>query len=208
VAVMETMEQIAGSLITGVFTLLGVILGQSFSRYNNRTRLVFVPEGTPDCELVDKALRTKTSLSEWSVRIYNIGTSPYFPDHFYISYRGNVLVECHDVCTENKVILPSNSYIYTLMEQDASALQYNFSKYYKEPGKIYMGIIHLFKKIPIVRNHIVDPEFRQGICKVTACDINGKQVHTNVNLSLLYIRHRVEKEALASTIPPEGGDRQ
>jgi len=205
---METIEQIAGALITGVFTLLGVILGQSFSRYNNRTRLVFVPEGTPNCELVEKELRTKTSLSEWSVRIYNIGTSPYFPGSFYISYRGNVLVECYGICTENKVILPSDSYIYTLMEQDASALQYNFSKYYKEPGKIYMGIIHLFKKIPIVRNHIVDPELRQGICKVTACDINGKQVSANVDLSLLYIRHRVEKEVLAAIIPPEGGDRQ
>lgn len=203
---MEIIEQIVGTLITGVFTLLGVILGQSFSRYNNRTRLVFVPEGTSDNELVEKELRTKTSPSEWSVRIYNIGTSPYFPDSFYISHRGNVLVECYSICTEKKVILPSDSYIYTLTEQDASTLQYNFSKYYKEPSKIYMGIIHLFKKFPIVRNHIVNPEFRQGICKVTACDISGKRVFANVDLSLLYIRHRVREDMLATIIPPGESD--
>lgn len=201
----EIVEQITGALITGVFTLLGVILGQSFSRYNNRTRLVFVPEGTPDSELVEKELRTKTSLSEWSICIYNVGTSPYFPDSFYISYKGKLLVECYDICTENKVILPSDSYTYTLMEQDASALQDNFSKYYKKPGRLYMCIMHFLQKIPIVQNHIVDPEFRQGMCKVTARDISGRRVSANVDLSLLYIRHCVREDMLASMILPKGG---
>jgi len=188
------------AVLSGVFgiigTLLGTVLGfiltQLVMVYQNRPKLIFVGEGTPNDERVEWELRTKTSPSDLSIRICNTGRTPCFLEDFVIIRKGHELVECYGVSNDHSAIAPSCSVLYTLMHQDASALQYNYSKYYKKPSQIYQKAIFLFSKIPIIRNHVIEPQFRQGECKVIAYDIARKKIHGKIDLPILYIRHTTD----------------
>lgn len=173
--------------ITG--TVLGIVLTQLVSMYQNKPKLAFVSVGTPIDEWIEEGLRTKTSPSEWSIRICNIGKTACFLEKFYIVRKGYTLIECYDVCSDYNSIAPSNSILYTLMQQDADTLQYNYSKYYRSPNELYLWFMRSLGNIPVIRNRIVDPLFRQGECKVIAYTVNGKRIHEKIDLPLLYIRH-------------------
>lgn len=181
------------AILSGLFvfagTFLGWFLNQLTIMYQDQPRLVFAAVGTPNDELIEVELRTKTSPSEWSVRICNIGKTACFLEKFYIVRKGYTLVECYDVCNDYNSIAPSNSILYTLMQQDADALQYNYSEHYKGPNELYLRIMRLLGNIPVIRNCIVEPLFRQGECKVIAYTVNGKRIHGKIDLPLLYIRH-------------------
>lgn len=185
------------SLTSGLFgiigtiagTVLGFVLTQLVSMYQNKPKLAFISVGTPNDELIEEELRTKTSLSEWSVRICNIGRTACILEKFYIVRKGCTLVECYDVCSDYNSIAPSNSILYSLMQQDADALQYNYSEHYKKPHEIYLRIMRLLGNIPVMRNWIVDPLFRQGECKVIAYTVEGKRIYGRIDFPLLYIRH-------------------
>lgn len=194
------MEQLAkaifenfSAILSGVLAIIGVFVGcllnLLISEYQNKVRLAFVAESTPNDELTEPELRTKTSPSEWSIRIINTGRTACFLESFEIVRKGRVLVDCYEVCDNHDSIMPNGNILYTLMQQDADAMQHNFSKYYKKPCKAYFSLIHAIQRIPILRNCITNPEFKQGKCKVIAYCINGKKVYGYIDLALLYIRH-------------------
>lgn len=182
-----------GAILSGLFAIFGVLLGWLLTllttKYQNRIQLTFLGEGTANIELVERELRTKTSLSEYSIKIYNTGKTACFLRSFCITRKRCHLVECYDIDSDYGAIAPNSSILYTLMQQDASELQRNYSEYYKKPNKLYLRIMRLLGSIPIIRNHIVDPLFRQGECEVIAYTINGKRIFGKIDLPLLYIRH-------------------
>ena len=111
-----------------VATLAGVIVGWIFNEitmfFRERPKLTFKMVSTPETELIDKEYRTKTSLSEHGIEIYNTGKNPFILESFELCYKNKLLVDCHIV--ENaKVLMPSESFTYTLMEQEADALQHH-----------------------------------------------------------------------------------
>ena len=112
---------------------------------------------TPETELIDKEYRTKTSLSEHGIEIYNTGKNPFILESFELCYKNKLLVDCHIV--ENaKVLMPSESFTYTLMEQEADALQH----------------------------HCNQEKFET--CDVTAYSVEGKKIKTKLWVPLFYIR--------------------
>ena len=64
-----------------VATLAGVIVGWIFNEitmfFRERPKLTFKMVSTPETELIDKEYRTKTSLSEHGIEIYNTGKNPF-----------------------------------------------------------------------------------------------------------------------------------
>lgn len=60
----------------GFFTILGVIIGWGLNEVSAirraKPKLCFKLNSTPDSELVEAELRTKTSASEYSIDIYNV----------------------------------------------------------------------------------------------------------------------------------------
>ena len=183
------------AILSGFFGIVGVFLGWFLNLLTtsrrNRPQLSFVAESTPNDEVIDSELRTKTSASEWSIRIINTGRTACFIESFEIVRKGHTLVDCYCVCSNHDAILPNGNILYTLMEQDADALQYNFSLYYRMPSKVYLFIVHAFQRTPILGRRIIDPEFKQGECEVIAYGIDGRKIYSRIDLSLLYIRHRL-----------------
>lgn len=93
-----------------VATLTGVIGGWIFNEitmfFRERPKLTFKMVSTPETELIDKEYRTKTSLSEQGIEIYNTGKNPFILESFELCYKNKLLVDCHIV--ENaKVLMPS-----------------------------------------------------------------------------------------------------
>ena len=60
----------------GFFTILGVIIGWGLNEVSAirraKPKLCFKLNSTPDSELVEAELRTKTSASEYSIDIYSL----------------------------------------------------------------------------------------------------------------------------------------
>lgn len=191
----EAVGENFGAILSGIFVLAGTVLGwvltQLTMKLQDRPHLVFAPEGTPNDELTEPELRTKTSASELSIRICNVGKVPCFLDKFYILRKGYTLVECYDVCEDCTAIPPGGSILYTVMEQDNDTLQYKYSEYYKNPNKVYLSLIGHLRKIPVLRYFIKDPQYRQGECKIIAYTIGGEKICGKIDMPLLYIRHTI-----------------
>ncbi len=118
-------------LIYGFLPLLGVVLGwllnQVSTAWRSKVRLCYTLTNTPECELTAKELRTKTSLSDYSIEIYNIGQTPCIIEMLELADGSTTLVDCFldDSC---KVIKPYLCATYRLMEQEVDALEYHCRK--------------------------------------------------------------------------------
>ena len=70
------MDALISVVIGGAFTVLGVIIGWGLNEMSAarrlRPHLCFKLNSTPDTELVEEGLRTKTSSSEYCIEIYNV----------------------------------------------------------------------------------------------------------------------------------------
>ena len=88
-AVKENFSAILSGFFVIVGTFFGWFLNQLTIMRQDRPRLAFVAEGTPNEELTELELRTKTSSSEWSIRIYNIGRTACFLESFIIMRKGH-----------------------------------------------------------------------------------------------------------------------
>lgn len=84
-------------------------------------KLCFRLTDTPDDELTEKAYRTKTSLSEYGIEVYNLADKPYILDKFTLYHKKGLRIDYFLVNEEN-TIQPYQKVIFTLMEQDANAL--------------------------------------------------------------------------------------
>ena len=96
------------------------------SRSNN-TKLCLRLVGTLATEITDKAYRTKTSLSDYSIEIYNMGQKPYVLDYFSLSHKKGLRIDCFPDTVKN-TIQPYEKIVYNLMEQEANALEYHCKK--------------------------------------------------------------------------------
>lgn len=110
----------------GLFALLGVFVGWLLNEFSTSRRLkphlCFKLTNTPTDELIDSDLRTKTSQSEYSIEIFNVGQSPFVLESFGLYHRKKILVDCH-ILDEKKVIMPYGSKRYMLSEQELNALE-------------------------------------------------------------------------------------
>lgn len=98
-----------------------------FGSRGNKAKLCLRLVSTPESELTEKAYRTKTSLSDYSIEIYNMGQKPYVIDHFSLSHKKGLRIDCFPA-TEKNTIQPYEKIVYTLMEQEANALEYHCKK--------------------------------------------------------------------------------
>lgn len=84
---MDGLIQLVGGL-AGV--VIGRLLNECSTRFRTKAKLCFKLTGTPDSEVIEKGLRTKTSASEYSIEIYNFGQSPFIVDQFALYDKGKL----------------------------------------------------------------------------------------------------------------------
>lgn len=112
----------------GFFTILGVIIGWGLNEVSATRRakpkLCFKLNSTPDSELVEAELRTKTSASEYCIDIYNVGQSPVIIESFDICWRKQLLIQCFPR-GEDTTILPYHNISYVLTQQDADTIDWH-----------------------------------------------------------------------------------
>ena len=123
---MELVIALVGAII-GAF--VGWFLNEWSTSRRERPKLCFHMTGTPENELIEKEYRTKTSASEYAIEVFNVGKNAFILDRFSLCYNGKTLVNCF-IDDAKRVILPNDSIVYTLMEQDADALQYHCNQYH------------------------------------------------------------------------------
>ena len=117
------------SAVIGAF--VGWFLNEWSTSRRERPKLCFHVISTPKDELTEKEYRTNTSASEYAIEILNVGKNVFILDHFSLCYNGQILVDCF-MDADKRIILPSENVVYTLMEQDADALQYHCNQHHFE----------------------------------------------------------------------------
>lgn len=139
------------ALINGLFVLIGVIVGWGLSEVStslrSRARLCFTLTQLHNNELIEKELRTKTSLSEYSIEVSNVGQSPCLIEYIELRHKGTIVIDCF-LEEGKKLLKPFHSSAYELMEQDANALEWHCKEdrfdhckviAYSVDGKKYKG---------------------------------------------------------------------
>lgn len=110
------MDALISVVIGGAFTVLGVIIGWGLNEMSAarrlRPHLCFKLNSTPDTELVEEGLRTKTSSSEYCIEIYNVGQSPVIIESFDMCWRKQLLIQCFP-SSEDATILPYHNISYS-----------------------------------------------------------------------------------------------
>lgn len=113
------MNAIVTVIISGIFTLSGVILGCVLSEVcaarRARPDLCFKLSATPDDELTEVGLRTKTSASEYSITIYNYGQRPFLLERFEFYAQKHLLIDY--VLTDNDLTISCSICCHAYMEQ-------------------------------------------------------------------------------------------
>jgi len=140
-------------VIGGLFSFLGVVIGWGLNEVSATRRakpkLCFRLNSTPDSELVEAELRTKTSASEYSIDIFNVGQSPVIIESFDMYWRKQLLIQCFP-SSEDATILPYHNISYVLTQQDADAIE----RHCKRLG---------FKQCRIVTTTVNGEKFKENI---------------------------------------------
>lgn len=127
----QVLWEYMGNIVQVVTGLLGVIIGWMLNEFSTKRRekpkLCFNLISTPDTELTEKELRTKTSSSDYSIEIYNVGQNPYILERIALFYEKKLLVDC-PIDGQYNTIMPYKRLLYTFMEQDANALEHHCRK--------------------------------------------------------------------------------
>ena len=115
------------NLISGLFSLLGVVLGWKLNKLSieneNKPKLAFVISYNKEVsEPVE--LRTKTSPSEYIIEMINIGKVPIVLDSISLYFKGTLLIDCF-LDDNQRIIYPNNIKTYLMMEQDRETLQWH-----------------------------------------------------------------------------------
>lgn len=155
------MDPLLTVIISGVFTLAGVVLGCALSEIcaavRARPSLCFKLSATPDNELDEEELRTKTSASEYSITIYNYGQKPFILDRFELYAKAHLLID-RPLGDDDSTIMPYQYKTYVLDQQHAKALEW----------------------------HCKDKDIKE--CKVVATAMNSKKVKSKLDLSWIHMR--------------------
>lgn len=119
---------VIGGFFTTIFeTLFGKAVDRIGSKRQSKPRLCFKMTGTPDSELTEKGFRTKTSPSEYSIEIYNVGQAPVILEQFSLSHKCGLWIDCF-IEDQEKIIQPYERKVYTMMEQEANSLEWHCKK--------------------------------------------------------------------------------
>lgn len=137
--------------------LITWLLDKLSASMQEKPKLNFQMVSTPDDELTEKGLRTKTSPSDYGVEIFNIGEKTLIVESLNISYKGKTISD-YFLDGDERIIEPNHNVVYTLMEQDASALEWHCKQSYFEE------------------------------CDITAYCIDGKKIKGKLEVPLIAIR--------------------
>ena len=153
----ETIINVVGAIFC---TVLGWTLNCIYENRAKKVKLTFSLQTSPDIEESDKALRTKYSPSDYEIQVYNIGSTPYLLNQISLRYEKHTITDCM-IIEEDKAIMPYESYIYHLNEQEYDAILW----------------------------HCKRADLKE--CKVVAYDVSGKKCKGKLDLVLPYIQSRV-----------------
>lgn len=118
-------------IIAIISTCIGWFLNEWSTSRRERPKLSFHITCTPEDELIEKKFRTKTSASEYGIEVFNVGKNAFILEHFVLFYKDKIIIDCF-MDAAKRVILPNDNVIYTLMEQDFTALQYYYNQHHFE----------------------------------------------------------------------------
>ena len=155
------MNPIVTVIISGVFTLSGVILGCVLSEVcaarHARPALCFKLSATPDNELTEVGLRTKTSASEYSITIYNYGQRPFLLERIEFYYKKHLLID-YVLTDDDLTIMPYQYRSFILDQQHAKAME----------------------------RHCMEKDIKE--CLVVATGVNSKRVRSKLDISWIHMR--------------------
>ena len=103
--------------------VVGIFVDKLGAASASKSKLQFAITGTRPSELDDKELRTKYSNSDYSIEIYNLGSTPFILDRFTLVHKKGMCIEC-SVCEEDKTVSQQKNMVYILQEQDAETLRW------------------------------------------------------------------------------------
>ena len=118
------------TILSGVLgiigTLLGAALGWLLNSLSLKPKLCFVlKEQQNKDELTSKELRNKYSDSDYTVEIFNLGSTPVAVGTFGIYYKKTTLLDGADI---DKIIKPYETIVYELNEQNIDTIRYHCKK--------------------------------------------------------------------------------
>lgn len=116
---------VAGTLFIAI---LGWGLASIQEKQKSKIKLCYAlqPSRKED-ELIEKEFRTKTSESGYGIQIYNIGHAPFLFELISLRYKKTIITDCVNT-EEMKAIMPYESYVYQLNEQEYEAILYHCKK--------------------------------------------------------------------------------
>lgn len=122
------------SALIGVFgTILGVGLGWMLNRFTesekNKPKLCGALEFRNSEDLTPIELRTKTSETGYTIKIYNIGNTPFIVRNVAIYNDKDIIVDCLEIGSEyTYTVFPYQSVTCIIMQQDLSNLEWHLKK--------------------------------------------------------------------------------
>lgn len=181
------MGQIIGS---GLFVLLGAvitIIGTYWGTYfQTRPRLYVSLQPTPDSELTEKEFRTKTSASEYTIEVCNIGREPCLLDRMEITYKRDCLLDALFFSDQDRLLKPYESVNYVLDEQEIERLKHNLRNYtIKKPSKVKGIMIGVLWKIRFLRPVLPTPHTFSFQADAIICDVGNKKYTAKIQLFLI-----------------------
>ncbi len=161
------MNPIVTVIISGVFTLGGVVLGcilsEACAARRAKPALCFRLSATPDDELTEVELRTKTSASEYSITIYNYGQKPFILERFELYSKKHLLID-YVLCDDDPTIMPYQSRSFILDSQQAKAME----------------------------RHCKNKDIKE--CTVVTTAMNSKKVRSKMDISWIHMRATFQAE--------------
>lgn len=130
------MKELVIALVSAVIgAFVGWFLNELSTSRKERPRLCFEMTSTPKDMLTEPEFRTKTSISEHGIEIFNLGMNAFILQSFTLYYKRKILVDCV-MDDDNRIIEPSKYVTYTLMEQEIEALQYQCNQHHFKECKV------------------------------------------------------------------------
>lgn len=120
-------EIIISVISTIIGTVMGWILNCIYEKRIRKVKLSYYLQQSADINDTDHELRTKYSLSDYEIQIYNIGDTPYILNQISLRYGKHTITDCI-ITEEDKTIMPYTSFTYRLKEQEYDAIKWHCKK--------------------------------------------------------------------------------
>ncbi len=148
-------EIVIGSIVSVGSVVLGWFLNEFTTSLREKPKISFAMCSTPENELTEKELRTKTSSSEYTIEIFNTGKKPVVLESFTMDYKEMSIP--YTLYDKDRIIKPYDSVKCAVMQEDAETLLFFCKKYgfkkcgvtafdingKKRKSKLELPLIHL-----------------------------------------------------------------